>query len=91
MEQPTDSKCSTCYKAEHIKHIVAGCTTLVPSEHIHRHNKVGGYIHWMICKHIGLQVTDEYYERIPERVKNVNSTTIMWDVLVTTDQIILAN
>jgi hypothetical protein len=49
-----------CYKAaEDIKHIVAGCTTLMPSEYINRHNKVAGYIHWMICKHMGLQVTDK--------------------------------
>jgi hypothetical protein len=32
MEQPTDSKCRMCYKAEeHIKHIVILCTTLAPS------------------------------------------------------------
>jgi aromatic ring hydroxylase len=48
------------YKAEeHIKHIVAGCTTIAPSEYNYRHNKVAGYIHWMICKHMGLQVTDK--------------------------------
>ena len=48
-----------CYKAEeHIKHIVAGCTTIAPSEYNYRHNMVAGYIHWTICKHMGLQVTD---------------------------------
>jgi hypothetical protein len=49
-----------CYKAEeYMKYIVAGCTTLVPSEYINRHNKVGGYTHWMIYKHTGLQVADQ--------------------------------
>jgi hypothetical protein len=24
-------------------------------------------IHWMISKHMGLQINDEYYEHIPER------------------------
>jgi hypothetical protein len=43
-------------------------------------NKVAGYIHWTMCKHMGLQVTDRCYENIPERVINVNSNTIMWDV-----------
>jgi len=56
-----------CYKAEHTKHIVAGCTILAPSEYTNRHNRVAGYIHWMICKHMGLQVTDRYYEHIPEK------------------------
>jgi len=46
MKQPNDSKHRMCCKAEeHIKHEVAGCTTLVPSEYTNRHNNVAGYIH----------------------------------------------
>jgi len=48
-------------------------------------------IHWTICKHTGLQVTERYYEHISEGIINVNSTTTMWDVLVITDRTILAN
>ena len=91
MKQPTDSQCRVCYKAEHTKHNVAGCTTLVPSEYTNRHNKVAGYSHWTICKRMGLQVTDRYYEHIPERVINVSGTAIMWDVAAVTERTILAN
>ena len=88
----TDTKCNVYFQAEeHIKHIVVGCTTLPPSEYTNRQNKVVGYIHWMVCKHMGLQVTDKYYEHIPERVTNVNGTTIMWDIPVITVQTMLAN
>jgi len=60
MKQPIDIKHRMCYKAaEDMKHIVAGCTTPMPSEYTNRHNKVAGYVHWMICKHMGLQVTDK--------------------------------
>jgi hypothetical protein len=77
MQQPIDSKCRMCSKAEeHIKHIVVGCTIFAPCEYTNTHNKVAGYIHWMICKHTGLQVTDMYLENIPDWVINVNSTTI---------------
>ena len=76
-----------CYKAEHIEHTVAGCTTLAPSEYTNRHNKMAGYIHWMICKRRGYR----YCEHIPERVINVDGSTIMWDVPVITDRAILAN
>ena len=77
MKQPTDSKCRMCCKAEEqITYIVAGCTTFAPSE---------------FSKHVGLQVTDKYCEHIPERVINVNGTTVMWDVPVVTDRTILAN
>ena len=76
MKQPNDSKCRMCCKAdEHIKHVVAGLTTLVPSEY---------------SKHMELQVTDKYYEYITEKVINVSGITIMWDVLVITVQTILA-
>jgi len=62
-----DSKCRMSCKAQgHIKHIIVGCTTLAPSEYTNRHNNVAGYIR------MGLQVTDKYYEHIPERVVNVN-------------------
>ena len=40
---------------------------------------------------MGLQVTDKHYEHIPERVINMNSTTVMWEVPVITDGRILAN
>jgi hypothetical protein len=49
-----------------MKHTDAGCTTLAPSEYTNRINKVAGYIHWLIRKHVGIQVTDKYYEQIPE-------------------------
>ena len=60
MKLPMDGKFRMCYKTEeHMKHIVAGCTTLASSEYTNRNNKVGGYIHWMICKRTRLQVTDQ--------------------------------
>jgi len=77
MEQPSDSKFRMCYKAEeHITHIVAGCTTVAPSDYSER---------------VRLQVTDKYCEHIPGIVINVNGTTVMWDVPVITDRTILAN
>jgi hypothetical protein len=81
-----------CHKAEqHIKCITAVYVTLVPFEYTNRLNKVAGYVHWTICKHIGLQVTDKYYKHIPKRDITDNGITIMWDVLVITDRTIPAN
>jgi len=40
---------------------------------------------------MGLKVTDNYYVHIPEKVINVNGTTVIWDVPVITDRTILAN
>lgn len=86
MEQPSDSKFRICCKAEECtKDIVVGCTTHASSEYTNRHNKVAGYTHWTVCKHMGLQVADKYYEHVPGKVININDTTIMWDVPVITD------
>jgi hypothetical protein len=92
MKQPNGSKCRMCCKAEQlIKHIVMGYTTLVPSQYTNRQNTVTGYIHWMICQHTEIQITDKYYEHVPESVINANGTTIMWDVPVIKNRTILAN
>jgi len=53
-----------------------------------RHNNGPSHIHWTICEHKELQVTDMYYEPIPEGVVNVDGTTVMWDVPVITDRTI---
>jgi len=76
---------------QNTQNTIEGCIITAPSEYSNRRNKVAGYIHWTICKRMGLQVTDKYYEHIPEWVINVKGTTIMWDVPVITDRTILAN
>ena len=68
MKQPTDSKCRMCCKAEHIKHIAEGSTTLVPSEYTNRNNKAAGYIRWTIWQHIRIQATDNYSKHTYERI-----------------------
>ena len=55
-----------------------------------RQNKVAVYIYWTISKDMELQVTENYYKHIPEIVKTVNGSTIVWDVPVTTDRTILS-
>ena len=89
MKQRIDSKCMKCAEEEHIKGD-AGCITPAPSEYTNRHDKVAGYIHWTIFKHMVLQVTERYCEHLPERVRNVNGPTIVWDVQVITDRTVLS-
>jgi hypothetical protein len=90
MKQPTDSTCRMCCKAEeHIKHTVAGCATLAPSEYTNWHNQLAGSNHWTICIHMVLQVTERCCGHVPDRVINVNGTTIIWDVPANKNRIIL--
>jgi len=92
LKQKVDSKCRLCSKAEEsISHIVAGCTTLASSEYTHRHNRVASYVHWTMCKNLGIQVSSKYYEHQPMKVINENNCIIMWDVPIITDRTIQAN
>jgi hypothetical protein len=65
--------------------------TTALSEYSNRHSKEDGFTHLTICKCMGFQVTDKYYEHKPERVISVTGTTFMWIIPVTTDQTIPAN
>ena len=47
-----DPKCRFCEdKVETIDHLVSGCSILTPNEYKNRHDRVGQYLHWNICKH----------------------------------------
>jgi hypothetical protein len=80
-----------CKAEEHVTHIAAGCTILALTKYTNRHNKVAGYIHRTIFKHMGLQFTDKYREHTPQNFMNVSSSSIMWHVPAVTDSTILAN
>jgi len=55
-----------CKAEEHTKRTVVRWTTLAPSAYTNRHTKAAGYIHWTVCEHVGLQVTDSDCEHVPE-------------------------
>jgi hypothetical protein len=50
---------------------------------------MAGYMQWTVGKHMALQVTDKYCEHVSEWVIIFSGTTVMWDILVITDQTIL--
>jgi hypothetical protein len=52
---------------------------------------VAGYIHWTVCEHVGLQVTDKDCEHVSGKVITVNDTAVMWDVPGSTDRKTVGN
>ena len=56
-----------------IDHILSACPVLAPTEFTDRHNKVGQYIHWMLCKHYELPHEDAWWKHQPkDTVDNEN-------------------
>ena len=64
---------------------------IAPTEYLERHNKVGKYIHWQICKSKDIPVSDNWYEHIPDPVMENEQTSILWDFTIHTDRKIKAN
>ena len=91
-DQSEDPNCRICGKFEEtIDHIISGCPELAKSEYIHRHNRAASYMHWKICKHYKITVTEKWYEHVPQTVTEGENVTILWDMQIQTDRKISAN
>ena len=87
-----DPNCRFCSKStETIDHLISGCTILAPNEYTDRHNRIGQYLHWKICKHYNIDTPDRWYEHKPLPVINTPEVTILWDFAIHTDRTIQAN
>lgn len=87
-----DPRCRFCDdKTETIDHLVSGCSILTPGEYKNRHDRVGQYLHWKICRHFSINTKDNWYEHHPEPVTEGQDVTILWDFPIHTDRTIQAN
>ena len=88
----SDDMCRVCKsKPETIDHIVAGCSLLAPTEYLKRHNEIGKYLHWSICRSKDIKVTEKWYNHEPKTVTENDRCTILWDLSINTDRRIPAN
>ena len=55
-------------KTESRAHIVSACSVLAKSQYRKRHDKVGTYVHWLLCKKYHLQCSDKWYAQKPKSV-----------------------
>ena len=78
LKDGTSPMCRICSKQqETIDHFVSGCSELAKTEYTQRHNRTAAYIHWKICKHYNIKVTDKYYEHEAKTVTENNEATIL--------------
>ena len=87
-----DPKCRFCdEKLETINHHVPGCSILTPNEYKNRHDRVGQYLHWKICRHYSISTPSNWYEHHPDSVTDGQDVSILWDFPIHTDRTIQAN
>ena len=87
-----NNNCRICKKSdESVDHLIAGCPILASKEYKARHDRLGQYIHWNVCKHYNIKVPEKWYEHHPVEVTNGKDVTILWDFTVHTDRTTTAN
>ena len=92
MKTGQDAMCRFCNdNQETIDHLISGCSTLAKKEYITRHNKVAQYVHWKICRHYGMKVSNAWYNHETAPVAENEQATILWDFPIQTDRTIYAN
>ena len=68
-----------------------GCSILTPNEYKNRHDRVGQYLHWKICRHYSISTPSNWYEHHPDPVTEGKDVSILWDFPIHTDRTIQAN
>ena len=92
LKNGANPNCRICDKSlETIDHIVSGCSVLAPKEYLQRHDRIGQYIHWKLCRHYGMKTVRNWYEHHPEPVTEIGDVTLLWDFSIHTDRTIKAN
>ena len=64
---------------------------LAPTEYLNRHDRLGQFIHWCLCKNFGLSHEINWWEHKPPNVIENKNATTLWDFDIHTDRKIQAN
>lgn len=88
----SDPLCRLCHQFEEtIDHLTSGCPVLAKTEYLHRHNRIGTYIHWLLCRHYGIETTERWYDHEPKTTTNSENATLLWDMPIWTERKMSAN
>ena len=81
-----DSRCRLCKKTdETVNHLLSECPKLAQSEYKRRHDNVAKG-HWDICKQLGMECRDKWYDHNQEPVTENEDRKILWDLTIQTDK-----
>ena len=64
---------------------------LALTEYLNRHDRLGQYIHWSLCKNFRLPHERNWWENKPTKVIENKNAIILWDFDIHTDRTIQAN
>lgn len=86
------TKCRLCKEQdETVHHIVSGCKMLTGTQYTYRHNQVAKYVHWVVLKDRGVNVSESWIKHEPKDTVTVGEDIILWDVSIITDKKVMCN
>jgi len=71
---------------ETVSHIISECSKLAQKEYKRRHDNVGKYIHWKLCKKYNIDSKARWYEHSPKGIVESNDIKILWDCVIQCDK-----
>ena len=73
-------KCRVCDKhTQAIDHLLSDCPILALTEYLNRHDRLGQYIHWCMCKNFFHPHERNWWEHKALKVIENKNATILWD------------
>jgi hypothetical protein len=62
LKEEVDNKCRSCKQHEETTdHLNSRCPILAKNEYLMRDDNIGGHLQYLICKAIGIKMTDKWY------------------------------
>ena len=71
---------------ETVQHILCSCPKLAQTEYKKRHDVVGRFVHWELCKEYGVECSDKWCEHSPKSIENNEEVKLLWDFAIQTDR-----
>lgn len=65
---------------------ISDCQFLAKSEHVYKHNKISGYIHWTIFLHYNIKSDTMWHKHVLSKTQDNHQATILRDTSVQTDK-----
>ena len=79
--------CRMCgERNETVSHIISECSKLAQKEYKRRHDNVGKYIHWKLCKKNSIDSKARLYEHSPKGIVESNGIKMLWDWAIQCDK-----
>ena len=79
--------CRMCgERNETVSHTISECSKLAQKEYKRRHDNVGKYLYWKLCKKYNIDSKAKWYEHSLKGVIESSNIKILWDCVIQCDK-----